>query len=70
MSKGCNFIDYTKVLIVKVLALLCFKPKALIFMHVLEVSKIKVEALWFVLGKGRNFMYDTSLLMLKVLTLW
>jgi hypothetical protein len=70
MSKACNFIDYPKVLVVKVLAFLCFNPKALIFMYVHEVSRIKVEALWFILCKGGSFMYDTSPSMLKMLALW
>jgi hypothetical protein len=70
MGKSCSFIDYPKVLMVKVLALSCFKPKDLIFMHCLGFLRIKVEALWFILDKGRNFMYYTRLSRLKMLTLW
>jgi hypothetical protein len=67
MVKGCNSIGHPKFLMVKVLALLGFKLKALIFMHYMGFPRIKVESLWVFLGKGRNFMHDTRLSRLKIL---
>jgi hypothetical protein len=45
MAKGCNFIAHSKFLMIKVLALIGFKLKALIFMYHIRFLRVKVKAL-------------------------